>query len=377
MIIHGGYEGGLDGIDVWGDNIWIHDIEVSNKDECVTVKDPSSNLLIEQVHCNWSGGCAMGSLSSGIGMSLLSLPLDLASWSLIGSSTNRVVRTLDISNIEYNYIYTHHSNQMYMIKSNGGDGTVTGLSFNNFMGHSNAYTLDFDTAWSSMDTADGDGISYSNISFSGWSGSCADGTERGPVKINCPADNVCTDITVEDFSVWTDSGDSVYYGCQNAYGEGACLQSGDSGAYTTTQTITTGSASYSTMDNELTTGYDISSSIPIPSMPASFYPGRQPISAILSGSASEATESAAASGSSSSGSVAAAAGYAASSSSSTLATAYTAAAQVTTTTAAAAATTQMTADSWDQGGRGSGWGQGGGSFGNQNFRGSAKLRRHN
>lgn len=69
MIIHGGYEGGLDGIDVWGDNMWIHDIEVSNKDECVTVKDPSSNLLIEQVHCNWSGGCAMGSLATGIGKS--------------------------------------------------------------------------------------------------------------------------------------------------------------------------------------------------------------------------------------------------------------------------------------------------------------------
>lgn len=45
----------------------IHDIEVSNKDECVTVKDPSTNLLIEQVHCNWSGGCAMGSLASDVG----------------------------------------------------------------------------------------------------------------------------------------------------------------------------------------------------------------------------------------------------------------------------------------------------------------------
>jgi rhamnogalacturonan hydrolase len=38
MIIRGGNEGGLDGIDVWGTNIWIHDVEVTNKDECVTVK---------------------------------------------------------------------------------------------------------------------------------------------------------------------------------------------------------------------------------------------------------------------------------------------------------------------------------------------------
>ena len=38
MVIRGGNEGGLDGVDVWGTNIWIHDVEVTNKDECVTVK---------------------------------------------------------------------------------------------------------------------------------------------------------------------------------------------------------------------------------------------------------------------------------------------------------------------------------------------------
>jgi rhamnogalacturonan hydrolase len=38
VIIRGGDEGGLDGIDVWGINVWIHDVEVTNKDECVTVK---------------------------------------------------------------------------------------------------------------------------------------------------------------------------------------------------------------------------------------------------------------------------------------------------------------------------------------------------
>lgn len=285
---------------------------------------------------------------------------------------------VDISNIEYNYIYTHHSNQMYMIKSNGGSGTVTGLSFNNFIGHSNAYTLDFDTAWSSMDVVDGDGISYSNVTFSGWSGSCEDGTERGPVKINCPADVVCTDITVEDFSVWTDSGDSVLYGCQNAYGDGACLQSGDSGAYTTTQTITTGSAAYTTMDNELSTGYDISSSIPIPSLPASFYPGRQPISAILSGSAASASATGAANAAVASFGGASSAGASpASAAASTMATAYTsttaAAAEATTPATTAAAQPSAGGSSWGQGGGFGGWGQGG--FGRYAGKGYAKLRR--
>lgn len=34
------------------------------QDECVTVKSPASNILVEQVYCNWSGGCAMGSLGA-------------------------------------------------------------------------------------------------------------------------------------------------------------------------------------------------------------------------------------------------------------------------------------------------------------------------
>jgi rhamnogalacturonan hydrolase len=38
MVVRGGNEGGLDGFDVWGNNIWVHDVEVTNKDECVTVK---------------------------------------------------------------------------------------------------------------------------------------------------------------------------------------------------------------------------------------------------------------------------------------------------------------------------------------------------
>jgi rhamnogalacturonan hydrolase len=53
MVIRGGNEGGLDGIDIWGTNIWAHDIEVTNKDECVTVKSPASYILVENIFCNW------------------------------------------------------------------------------------------------------------------------------------------------------------------------------------------------------------------------------------------------------------------------------------------------------------------------------------
>lgn len=69
-------------------------------------QSPAKNILVENIYCNWSGGCAMGSL---------------------GTDT-------DISDIVYRNVYTWKSNQMYMIKSNGGSGTVSNLVLENFIG---------------------------------------------------------------------------------------------------------------------------------------------------------------------------------------------------------------------------------------------------
>jgi rhamnogalacturonan hydrolase len=54
---------------------------------------------------------------------------------------------------------------MFMIKSNGGSGTVKNCQFNNFIGHSNAYSLDFNAYWASMTPIAGDGITYEDITF--------------------------------------------------------------------------------------------------------------------------------------------------------------------------------------------------------------------
>lgn len=178
-----------------------------------------------------------------------------------------------------------------MFKSNGGSGTVSNVALNNFIGHSNAYTLDLDAAWSSMSTVDGDGILYSNLTFSGWSGTCANGVQRGPIKFNCPADVPCADMVVKDFNVWTDTGSKVQHVCHNAYGEGACLASGAATAtYTSTQTITTsGDYSVQTMPGELTAGLGLTQSIAIPTIPSSFFPGKAPYSPLMGSSGGSST----------------------------------------------------------------------------------------
>lgn len=120
MIIRGGNEGGLDGIDLWGFDLWVHDVEVTNKDECVTVKSPANHILVENIYCNWSGGCAMGSLGLNTGKSIYQLKVPSCRDPARVKSP-RMVKKLtwmsqDISKVTYNNIYTVNSNQMFMFK---------------------------------------------------------------------------------------------------------------------------------------------------------------------------------------------------------------------------------------------------------------------
>ncbi|KAF7948939.1 hypothetical protein EAE96_008118 [Botrytis aclada] len=251
LIIRGGNEGGLDGIDVWGFNVHIHDVEVTNKDECVTVKNPSNHMLIENIHCNVSGGCAIGSL---------------------GADTA-------ISKITYNNIYSWQSNQMFMIKSNGGSGSVSDSVFSNFIGHSNAYSLDIDAYWKSA-PATGNGVLYTGLTFSNWKGTCANGAQRAPIQVICPTGQPCAGLSITNFAMWTDTGSYELYKCQNAWGDGGCLVHGTAHtAYSiVTQTVSTAPSGYSAakMPNDLAGGYALTASIPIPTIPTTFFPGQVP-----------------------------------------------------------------------------------------------------
>jgi len=257
VIIRGANKGGLDGIDSSGTNLWYHDIEVTNKDECVTIKNPSTYTLVENIYCNWSGGCAMGSLGTGTA----------------------------ISNIQYNKIYTWQSNQMYMIKSNGGDGYIKDCSFTNFIGHSNAYALDINEFWTEATLASGNGVVISDLTFSNWQGTIVD-PKRAPIQILCEGTAPCTGISLNNIKMWTDTNAAMHYVCESAFGSGYCLKGGTgTSSYTTTTTVSTAPTGYSgaKMPDDLAAGLGISVSIAIPAIPTSFYPGVPAISALLNG----------------------------------------------------------------------------------------------
>jgi rhamnogalacturonan hydrolase len=145
-----------------------------------------------------------------------------------------------VSNIEYKNVYTIGSDQMIFFKSNGGSGTASGLSYSNFLGHKNAYGIYIDSDWTEETLAAGDGVSYTDVTFSGFYGDVETGIQRPPIYLNCPAEVPCTDITVVDVSIWTDEGDYILYECINAFGDGYCLKSDadDTTDYNTVTTVT-------------------------------------------------------------------------------------------------------------------------------------------
>jgi rhamnogalacturonan hydrolase len=54
---------------------------------------------------------------------------------------------------------------MMMIKSNGGSGKMTDVLLENFIGHSNAYSLNIDQHWTSLKLQPGQGVALKNVTF--------------------------------------------------------------------------------------------------------------------------------------------------------------------------------------------------------------------
>lgn len=256
MAIRGANHGGLDGIDVFSNNVHIHDVMVTNKDECVTVKSPASNLLIENIYCNWSGGCSFGSL---------------------GSDTA-------ISNVVYRNVYSVNCNYMIFIKSNGGSGSVSDVVLENFIGHNNAYNIDVDQYWDDQTTAEGDGVYLNNITFSNWQGTTAAGSDRPQMNFNCADGAPCHDMTLSNVNLVGDDGSTGESYCRSAYGDGGCLSKGHGDSYAGISTdANIGKVDPPTMAQDLTTDFGWTVPIPIPTVGPSFFPGVAPISAIAGG----------------------------------------------------------------------------------------------
>ncbi|EMT64397.1 pectin lyase fold/virulence factor [Fusarium oxysporum II5] len=223
LTIRGANLGSYDGVDVVGTNYWIHDIEVTNRDECVSVKSPSNHALIENLVCNQAGsGISIGSLNV----------------------------SASIANIHARNINIIQGNNIAFIKTYpGGSGHVTNITFENFRSKASLYGLDINQYWQNTFEPDTGAVALSNLVFKNFSGSVADGSKRPPLFLVANDLSFATNVTVEDFSIWTESGSSVVNKISNIFGHGdnsygqangiKSLSSGQAPtAYTSTYTVT-------------------------------------------------------------------------------------------------------------------------------------------
>ena len=184
---------------------------------------------------------------------------------------------------DFSYVYTVGGNQAYMIKGNGGSGTVSNVLFENFISRDTAYGLDINEYWASMSTLAGAGVTLENITFKAspfhslacpltdtqqnWDGNVADGVERSPIQILCADEAPCYDITLTDVYMWSLT-DEATMKCESAFGSGACLKSGSShtsyAVETTSFTQPSGYSTPTTMAGDLTAGFGSTTLIPTP-----------------------------------------------------------------------------------------------------------------
>ncbi|KAI0259155.1 rhamnogalacturonan-hydrolase [Gloeopeniophorella convolvens] len=245
--------GGSDGIDVSGTNHWIHDVEVTNRDECVTIKSPAHNIMVERIWCNQSGGSAFGSLGTGV----------------------------DIANVVYQNIYTNGGNQAMMFKSNGGNGTVSNVLLQNFISRGTAYGLYLNQYWASISPNPGNGVQLTNITFMNWDGDVVDGVARSPLALLCADGAPCSSITLQNVNMWSQSGQALAK-CESAFGSGVgCIRDGDPSSYAASTSTMAEPAGYTTppsLPGDLTAGFTSVSPIPTPTIPTTFFPGLPQIS---------------------------------------------------------------------------------------------------
>ncbi|KAJ5973989.1 CAZyme family GH28 [Penicillium waksmanii] len=194
LTIRGANLGSYDGIDAIGTNYYIHDNEVTNRDECVSIKSPSHHALVENLVCNQAGsGISIGSLNV----------------------------SAEISNIEARNISIIQGNNIAFIKTYpGGSGYVTNITFSNFRSLASLYGLDINQYWQNTFEPDTGAVALSNLVFRNFSGSVANGSNRPPLYLIANDLTFALNVTVEDFTVWTESGTQIINKISNVFGVG-------------------------------------------------------------------------------------------------------------------------------------------------------------
>ncbi|TGO30654.1 hypothetical protein BPAE_0004g01120 [Botrytis paeoniae] len=254
LTIRGANLGSYDGIDAIGTNYWVHDNEVTNRDECVSVKSPSHHALVENLVCNQVGsGISIGSLNV----------------------------SAEISNIHARNISVLGGNEIVFIKTYpGGSGYVSNILWENFRSKASLYGINLNQYWQQTYLPDSGAVALTNITFRNFTGSIQNGAQRPALYLLASDYIPATNVTIKDVTVWTESGSTSVNHISNIFGQGDNVYGTNDGlvslgagenpktkTYTSTYTITSAPTGWATPTWPSwavpTTGYGTAVPIPV------------------------------------------------------------------------------------------------------------------
>lgn len=178
--------GETDGVDISGVDNHVYNVVVEAGDECVTAKNPTNGLLVENITCINTDGCAIGSM---------------------GPSAKGYL----IENILYRNVSVRNASNGVTIKSyTTAQGTIRNVTYKHFKVQDVAYPIKLDHGWgetlknhikrNQIASCGGNtGQQWSDINFIDFEGT---GTRsRALVTLNCPQNHPCTGLNFQQIQI--------------------------------------------------------------------------------------------------------------------------------------------------------------------------------
>jgi len=189
--------GETDAFDISGNNNYVHDVEVTNGDECVTVKNPTQNFRAENIVCHYTAGCNMGSF---------------------GNAATQV----SISNVYYRNVTMYNSESGAQIKTYPNNlGLVKNVTYQDFTLSAVDYPISINLYWcphTKCPDASGT-LTIQDVNFINFKGT-ENGNSRPAVLIDCIPGHKCTNIDFQNVDITATSGGATHDTITNGCGTG-------------------------------------------------------------------------------------------------------------------------------------------------------------
>ncbi|EED15423.1 extracellular exo-polygalacturonase, putative [Talaromyces stipitatus ATCC 10500] len=190
-----------DGWDTYrSDNIVIQNSVINNGDDCVAFKPNSTNILVQNLHCNGSHGISVGSLGQYAGETDIVENVLVYNISMFNASDGARIKVWPgiVSELEAS------------LQGGGGSGSVKNVVYDTMSVHNVDWAIELTQCYGQSNQALCDeypsNLTISDIWFKNFSGVTSTKEKNKIATLVCSSPNVCSNIFAEDINVVSPSG---------------------------------------------------------------------------------------------------------------------------------------------------------------------------